>query len=148
MFKHVARILVVLSLPGAACLAGEADRFRSPTAGFAFEKAPTWVFMTLGAAEENRERIRPDDAELEKQMRERATPALVAAMRHPEPHPDLNPSFQVGLRPLGDLEGRTARQVLDLILPGLQRVFADLRVVEPVREQVVGGLPAAGVAVE
>ena len=148
MLPRMARLVLAILLPGVSCLASDADRFESQTAGFSFQKPSSWVFATVDAAQENRERIRLNDAELEAQLKSRATPALVMVTRHPEPYPDLNPSFQAGLRPLGDLEGKSARELIELILPGLQQAFADFRVVDPVRELVVGGLPAAGVVIE
>lgn len=138
--------LVAASVASSAIADG--DRFESPTVGFAFSKPSTWVFASLQATQENRERIRLNDAELEQQMKTRATPPLAVVTRHPEPYPDLNPSFQVGLRPLGALEGKSATEVLAVILPTLERAYADYRVVAPVSETTIGGLAAARVGVE
>jgi hypothetical protein len=106
------------------------------------------VFASLQAAQENREKIRLNDAELEQQMKTQATPPLAVVMRHPEPYPDLNPSFQVGLRPLGALEGKSASEILGVILPTLEKAYADYRVVAPVSETTIGGLAASRVGVE
>lgn len=123
------------------------DRFESPTAGVSFTKPRTWVFASVQAAQENREKLRLSDSELEQKIKTQATPPLAVVMKHPEPYPDLNPSFQLGLRPLGALEGRSATQLLELIVPTLKAAFSDFEIVAPIAAATVGGLPAARVGI-
>ena len=123
------------------------NRFESPTAGIAFSKPESWIFASMQAALDNREKVRLDDAELERQMKAQANPPLAVVMKHPEPYPDVNPSFQVGLRPLGPLEGKTATEILGLIVPTLEKAHADFRIVTPISESMVGGLAAARVSI-
>jgi hypothetical protein len=137
----------LLFLCSTCCLAAEADRFSSPTVGFSFSKASAWQFTSADAMQENREKVRLNDEEFEKQMKERATPPLAVVLKHPEPYPDINPSFQVGFRPLGGLVGKSARELVEIMLPSFEKAYADYGLVEPVREVVVGGLPAARVGI-
>jgi len=144
MRRLFATALLAAFVAGNGLAAGDgSDRFHSPTAGLAFVKPPQWVFASLASLQTNRDNIRLADAELERLMKERGTPPLAAAMRYPEPHPDLNPSFQIGLRPLGELEGKSANEILELLLPGLLRIADDAKVVRPVEGISVSGLPAA-----
>lgn len=149
MRRLLATALLAVSAVGSGVAADDAaNRFHSPTAGLAFVKPAHWVFASVAALQTNRDNIRLADAELERLMKERGTPPLAAAMRYPEPHPDLNPSFQIGLRPLGALEGKSAREILELLLPGFLLMADDVRIVRPAEELSISGLPAARAGLE
>lgn len=140
-------VLFVGCLLGCAVLGAETDtstnRFHSPTAGFTIEKPTDWQFGSLSQVATNRAVARLKDKELEQQVRRRASAPLVVILKHPEPHPDLNPSTQVILRPMAGLEGKTAVELLKLVVPTLQRAMAEFTFVEPIQEVKLSGLPAA-----
>jgi hypothetical protein len=139
-----ARLSAALLLFGVSCLAvADSSRFENPTAGIAFSKPESWVFASMQATLENRDKVRLDDAELERQVKTQANPPLAVVWKHPEPYPDVNPSFQVGLRPLGTLEGKSAKELIDIVLPMMAKMQADFQIVKPIAETTVGGLPAA-----
>jgi hypothetical protein len=138
------RLSAALLLFGISCLAvADPNRFESPTAGIAFSKPESWVFASMQATLENRDKVRLDDAELERQVKTQANPPLAVVWKHPEPYPDVNPSFQIGLRPLGTLEGKSAKELIDIVLPTMAKMQADFQIVRPIAETTVGGLPAA-----
>jgi hypothetical protein len=145
MNRNRSMFALVMWASTTVCLASDADRFSSPTVGFAFSKASEWRFASVDAMQENREKIRLNDEEFEKLMRERATPPLAVVMKHEEPYPDVNPSFQVGFRPLGGLAAKSARELVEILLPSYEKIFADYELVAAVSDVVVGGLPAARV---
>jgi hypothetical protein len=64
-------------------------------------------------------------------------------MKYPEPYDDINPSFKVNIKPLGQLQGRTAIELVGMILPQLQKAFKDYQLVQPPVETEVSGLKAA-----
>jgi hypothetical protein len=131
-------------LLGVACAASaDSNRFESPTAGIAFLKPESWLFASMQSTLENREKVRLDDEELDRQMKAQANPPLAVVLKHPEPYPDVNATFQVGLRPLGTLEGKSAKELVEVVLPAMAKMYADFKIVEPVAETEVGGLPAA-----
>ena len=78
-------------------------------------------------------------------MQQLASAPLVVATRYEEPYGTLNPSFQVVIRPLGQLSSVPPEKILDLVLPSLQKVYADYTLVEKTTGFNVGGLPAARV---
>lgn len=119
------------------------NRIHSPTAGFTVVKPATWQFASLEQVATNRVVARLKDKELEQQIRQRANAPLVVILKHPEPHDDLNPSTQVMVRPLGQLEGKTAVELMRLVVPTIQRAMADFAFVEQIQETKVGGISAA-----
>ncbi len=124
--------------------AGQADDlFQSSAVGLELRKPASWVFLTSEDVKANRERIRLKDGELEQAIRERASLPLVVAAKYPEPHGSLNPTVQVGVRPLGGLAGRPATEILALVVGSLQSGFSDFQLVTPVSEARISGLPAA-----
>lgn len=133
---------------GIAAMAGSSptsstNRFHSPTAGFTIIKPDAWQFASMEQVAAHRAVARLKDKELEEQIRRRANAPLVVILRHPEPYDALNPSLQVMVRPLGQLEGKSALELLRLVIPTLQRAMADFAFAEPIREMKVGGMPAA-----
>jgi hypothetical protein len=121
----------------------EDNLFRSPTAGFSITKPDSWVFATTDQIATNRAHVRLKNKELEEQMRQRASAPLIAILKHKEPYDDLNPSVQVLLRPLGQLEGKSPLELMNIVIPSMQRAMVDFQFVEEIREAVVGGQKAA-----
>ena len=70
-----------------------------------------------------------------------STPMLVMT-KFPEPFEDLNPSFKVNIRPLGNLKGKTPTELLDLILPPFRSALKDFELVQPPTEVKVSGIPS------
>ena len=141
--KVFSRLLLAPIFVIASVASWAQDRFESQTAGFAFAKAEAWVFASVQQTQANREQVRLNDAEIERRLRTQAALPLAAVTRYPEPHPDLNASFQVSLRPLGALASTPPVELIDILLPSLGRAFEDFRVVSPATSTTVGGLPAA-----
>lgn len=147
---HYLRSLIALTVLCISLAAVSADapamntnRFHSPTAGFAVSKPADWQFGSMEQVATNRAIARLKDKELEAQIRQRASAPLVVILKHPEPHDDLNPSFQVMLRPVGQLEGKSATELMRLVVPTIQRAMADFSFVEEIREVRIGQMPAA-----
>lgn len=133
--------LLALSLSSVATAAS--DHFDSPPAGISFDKPSSWVFVSRQPAQERRGNLRLTDAELEQQIKGGVAAPLAVVMAHPEPWPELNPTFQVGLRLLGELEGKSAAEILTFLLPTLELVYPEFHVMDPVSAVSIGGLPAA-----
>lgn len=134
----------LLSIVNAADLtSGDTNRFHSPTAGFTITKPKDWQFASAQQIATNRATARLKDKELEELIKQRASAPLVVVTKHQEPHDDLNPSVQVMMRPLGQLEGRSAVELMGLVVPSLQRAMADFTFVEKVKETKVGEVSAA-----
>ncbi len=141
--KHPEEYTPNASAGTSATSSADSNRFHSPTAGFAVRKPASWRFASLEQVAANRAVARLKDKELEQQIRQKANAPLVVIQKHREPYDDLNPSAQVMVRPLGQWEGRTALELMRLVVPTLQRAMADFAFVEQVREATVGGMPAA-----
>lgn len=135
----------VASVAAAAADAPDDDpnRFHSPTAGFTVIKPASWEFASMETVAAQRAVARLKDEELEEQIRQRANAPLVVIMKHPEPYDDLNPSVQVIVRPLGELAGKSAVELMRYVVPALQLAMADFTFVEEIQEADVGGRSAA-----
>jgi len=118
------------------------NTFTSSTAGFSITKPPAWFFGTMEQVTASRASIRLKDEELGQQVREANSP-LVVILKHKEPYEGLNPSVQVLLRPLGQLEGEPAVEVMNIIIPTVKRAMPDFTIVEPIKETTVNGRKAA-----
>lgn len=119
------------------------NTYSSPTAGFSITKPTSWRFASLEQVSAARESVRLKDKDLEKAIREQANVPLLVILKYEEPYPDLNPNVQVHVRSLGQLEGKSATEVLSMTIPALKRVMSDFELVDPVKETTVSGMKAA-----
>lgn len=146
MIRRVdACVAVVVALCAAPAVAqnATAQRFENATAGISLVRPAGWQTASLQTVQENRERVQLSDAELQAAMQKAATAPLFVFMKHPEPHPDLNPSIQVTLRPLGPLAGMSPREMMKIAVSALQKALADFMFVTEITDAHVSGLPGA-----
>lgn len=102
-----------------------------------------WHVLTAEDNARNLNKLKFSDAELEAALKQRGPVPLIAFSKYQEPHDDLNPSFKIIARPLGNLSGRSPVEILALILPSLKQSFADARIIKDAEPTMVSGFPAA-----
>jgi len=134
--------LCLAALSGVAA-ANESDTFHSPTAGFEITKPADWQFVTAAEVQENLERTKLGDEEFRAAMLKYATVPMVAMMKYPEPFEDVNPSFKVNIKPLGQFKGRTPVEIMSILLPQLEKVFRDFKLSQAPTRSEVSGLEGA-----
>lgn len=135
--------IILISILSSLVFAGETNQFESTTVGFKLTKPTEWQFVTAEENLENLKKIQMDDKEFHQQMIKYSTVPLVALMKYPEPFDDLNPSFKVNIKPLGQLKGADPKQILNLILPQFKKVFQDFELVQEPMNTKISGLAAA-----
>ena len=132
-------ILLSISLSVAA---DSSNKFNSISAGFEITKPNGWYFVTAEENLENLKKVDMNDAEFKQLMLKYSTAPLVAMMKHKEPFDDLNPSFKVNIKPLGQLKGADPKQILGLFLPQFKKMFQDFSLVQSPVDIKVSGLSA------
>jgi hypothetical protein len=142
-----ARILLVIALSATSAVVraqGSApQRFENATAGIALTRPAGWNTASVQTVQENRERVQLSDSELQVAMQKFATAPLFVFMKYPEPHPTLNPSVQVILRPLGPLAGSAPTEILKIAVAAMQKGFPDFTFVREIESAQISGLAAA-----
>lgn len=123
--------------------AANLNKFESVTAEFSVVKPTDWQFITAEQNIENIKRTELNDKEFHQAMVKYSTAPLVAMMKYPEPFDDVNPSFKVNIKPLGQLKGTDPKQILGLILPQFEKVFKDFKLVQAPKDTQVSGHKAA-----
>jgi len=134
--------IVVVIIVAACAMAGESDAFRSATAGFEITKPADWHYLTAEQNQENLSRVELTDDEYKEALLKYATVPLVAMVKYAEPFDDLNPSVKVNIKPLGELKGMAATEILSLFIPQLEKLFQDFEVAEGPQPVEVSGFPA------
>lgn len=119
------------------------NAFSNPTVGLSVTKPSDWQFVTAEQHMENVGRMKLNDEEMQAAMRKYATAPLVVMMKYPEPYDDLNPSFKINIKPLGNLPPNDPVAILNLMSGQMGRLFKDFKIVEPAKETTVSGLKAA-----
>lgn len=142
-------LLILLLAPAFSLLAGEDDdTFRSDIAGIELAKPDGWHFQNLEVVARHRASVKLKDSEFQEAIEQLASAPLVVATKHPEPYESLNPSFQLLVRPLGQLQGSTGTELLNLVLPTLASNFEEFKLVEEISEIEVGGVLGATLTAE
>ena len=134
--------IVVVIIVAACAMAGESDAFRSATAGFEITKPADWHYLTAEQNQENLSRVELTDDEYKEALLKYATVPLVAMVKYAEPFDDLNPSVKVNIKPLGELKGMAATEILSIFIPQLEKLFQDFEVAEGPQPVEVSGFPA------
>lgn len=135
--------VLFLALISSGVIAQDTNVFESKAVGFKVTKPSEWQFVTAEENFENLKRIELEDEEFQQLMTKYSTVPLVVMMKYPEPFDDLNPSFKVNVRPLGQLDGSNPKQIIELAAAQLESVFQDFNLVQPPTDTTVAGLPAA-----
>ena len=133
-------LVFVLAISGWSASAQE--RVNVPSAGLSLDRPAEWHTGTMADVQRNRENVRLADAELQAAIVSRSAFPIVVLTKYPEPHPTLNPSVQVTLRP--GLTG-TPTELLTVALEPMRKAMANFRIVSPVHPVKVSGWPAAHV---
>ena len=118
------------------------ERFENATAGISLAPPAGWHVMSMQGVMENRAKVRLPDDQLTAGLQRAAAPLFVFS-KYPEPHPALNPTVQVVLRPAPASLGSSPTAILKATIATLQQAFPDFRLVDPVQPTNVSGLAAA-----
>ena len=141
--QHI-RVIAAVVLLVLACGAkvNTQTRVENGSAGISIAPPSGWAVTSVADVMKNRGRVRLPDRELQAGM-QRATAPLFVFTKYPEPHPTLNPSIQVVLRPQPPSLGTSATEMLRAATDTLRRAFPDFRFVETIRRAEVSGFDAA-----
>jgi hypothetical protein len=116
------------------------DRIEHKAAGITIDRPAGWHDLTLAQVQANREHARLADPELQHAISTQSTMPLLSFTKYEEPHAGLNPTIQLGLRPL--VPGAPT-EVLEMALQTMRRAYADFRLIAPVQAVQVAGWSAA-----
>lgn len=143
----LAVLLAVAPMSGSA---DEGDRYSNQQLGLAVEKPRAWHFVSVQSMVANRQRVRFKDEELGEIIRQRARQPLVVIAKYEDPvlPPDVIPTAQILLSPLGALRGEPPEKALEAAMQHVHLAFPDFRLVKPVHATTVAGLPAAHVVAD
>jgi len=117
--------------------------FESVTIGFKVTKPMQWVFVSAEATLENLKRIKMNDKEFQELMLKYSKAPLVSMTKYKEPFDDINPSFKVNTKPLGQFKGEDPKKIFEVFLPHFQSLFADFELAQAPISTTVAGLDAA-----
>jgi hypothetical protein len=120
------RLAMIFALVISGSSASAQERVNIPSAGLSLDRPAGWHTATMADVQRNRENVRLADAEFQAAMVSRSALPIVVLTKYPEPHPSMNPSIQVTLRPG---LARTPAELLTIALEPLRKATANFRVV-------------------
>jgi hypothetical protein len=121
----------------------QSNTFSNYTVGLSVTKPSDWQFVTAEQHMENLGRTHLNNKEMQEAMKKYATAPLVVIMKHPEPYDDLNPTFKINIKPLGDMSADDPKAILELVTAQMPKMFKNFKVVTPASDTTVAGLKAA-----
>jgi hypothetical protein len=133
---------------GVGARAQSAEIVSNTTVGIEATKPADWQHLTAEANAANIRAVEMDDKEFQEAVAKYATAPIIAFTKYAEPYPDINPSFKINMRPSGSFAGRSASDVLAVVIPSLKKAFSDAVVKQGPTETIVSGLPAAYVQLD
>lgn len=114
----------------------EAERFRIDIIGISVDGPPGWVVATPQAVRENLEALKFGSPEFKALALQKITDPLLQLHQHPEPWPELNPSFSIKSRP-GSVSD--PRALLIALSPTMKGLHEDTEFVqEPIAVEIAG----------
>jgi hypothetical protein len=133
----------VFSLFSSITFAAESNVYKNPTAGFSVTKPSEWHYVTAEQNLNNLKATKLNDNEFQAAMVKYATAPMVAMTKHEEPYSDVNPSFKVNIKPLGQFKGKDPKEIIGVMIPQLQKIFKDFKLVQPPTTVMVSGFSSA-----
>ncbi|MAD43981.1 MAG: hypothetical protein CMI02_03300 [Oceanospirillaceae bacterium] len=140
-------LMVMLSLLSVPLLADDTNVFINKTVGIQLVKPDAWVFMTADQNLESLKQLDMKDKEFHQTMVKYSSVPLVAMARHKEPFDDLNPSFKLNVKPLGQFKGASAVTIAEYLVRPMSKYFDDFRIMQSPVGVTVGGLEAGYVRI-
>lgn len=147
MLNLLSLALAAITTTAAPVRAPDPNHFRNPTAGFEITKPADWQFAGADFDQENMKKTKLDDKEVQAAMLKYATVPMVAMLKYPEPYDDVNPTFKVNIKPLGVLKGKSATEMIEILLPQFEKIFKDYKLAQAPTEVEVSGLKGAYVRI-
>ena len=138
-----AALVLILLLFSAYATSEESNVFTNPTAGFSVTKPVGWHYVSAEQNLNNLKATQLDDKEFQAAMVKYATTPMVAMTKYEEPYADVNPSFKVNIKPLGQFKGKDPKDIIGFILPHFQKLFKDFKLVQPPIDVPVSGISSA-----
>lgn len=135
----------VIGVPGIN--AEETNAFSNPTLGFAVTKPAHWQVVSAEGYAENLGRVKLEDEEFQEKMQKYAQVPFIAFMKYPEPYDDVNPSFKVNIKPLGQFLGKDSKEIINTLLPTFKQAFRDFQIIEGPMDVNISGIKSAYVRI-
>lgn len=129
--------------PAEAEQTASSDTFHSAMAGFSMKKPSSWHFASGQLIVDHRAGIQMRTEKLAEALRMQPNVPLVTVIKHAEPYPTLNATFSAGIRNAGQYKGVPPTELLKGVSQTMQQMTSDMKVIIPVEETLVSGLPAA-----
>jgi hypothetical protein len=123
--------------------AADTNTYSNPTLGISVTKPKDWHFATLEEHRENLGRATFKDEDFKKMVQKYSTTPVVVMMKYREPYDDVNPSFKINIKPLGNLPANKPTAILSLLVPTFEKNFKDFEMIVGPKEINVGKENAA-----
>jgi hypothetical protein len=115
--------------------------FHSEGARVEIHKPATWHFVDLQSVVKHRGSVKLEDEAFLDAVKKMGKRPLVAATKHEASYAELNPSFQLIVRPAANQEGKSGVELLELYIPRLSQAFTGFKVVRAPFAITVAGRP-------
>ena len=142
MRKRIAALVFGFLLAASA----QAETIRNPVIGLSIEKPDEWHVLTADANAKNLEKVDFGSPEFQAAIRRYASVPLIAFTRYLEPYPDLNASVKLNTRPVGSFVGKSGQEILQAVLPSLQAVMSEVKIITAPETTRLAGKPAGHMA--
>lgn len=115
---------------------------RDPVAGIEVIKPTSWSFLTAAQNLESFRQVPFKDRKIGEYAKKNARIPIIAFTKYPEPFDDVNLSLKINIQPAGSYSGKTGLDILERMLPLIQKNMIDFEVLAGPEDASIDGLPA------
>ncbi|MBK7959704.1 MAG: hypothetical protein IPK03_17455 [Bacteroidetes bacterium] len=110
--------------------------------GFQIDYPKTWTVNSVDDYYANLDKIKLQDSAFDNMIKKSASIPFLFISKYKEPYEDLNPSIKINTRPYGNLKGKSLTEILNIIIPQFEKLFANFKVQEGPIEIKLDGITA------
>lgn len=118
------------------------NQFKHKVLGFQIDYPKTWTVNSVDDYYANMDRVKLQDSAFDEMIKKSASIPFFFISKFKEPYEDLNPSIKINTRPYGNLKGKSLTEILNIIIPQFEKLFANFKVQEGPIEKNLDGLNA------
>lgn len=115
---------------------------RDPVAGIEVTKPASWSFLTAAQNLESFRQVPFKDRKIGEYAKKNVNIPIIAFAKYPEPFDDVNLSLKINIHPIGSYAGKTGLEILERMMPLIQKNMIDFEVLAGPEDASIDGLPA------
>ena len=142
--RLVVQLIFCFVFAFSAAAQDDPNRYVNNDIGLSISKPGNWFFLSAVSMRENRNRVRLKDEELTELIANKARLPLVIISKYQDPasQPDVTPTGQVVMSPLGKMKNASALDIINMTVNMMKSGVSDFKLIEEPSQTKLSGFNA------